>query len=351
MGDGRYYTSEQFFNIILFTTLIIFVVITFMFNLYKVEKYKKYITALGSLLGVSLVSAFISEVAYSIPVIIASDYLKSIALLAYLIGNTFLLFKNKDDKNFIVPIYIILLLIPIVVIIKSKIEINITYILYVAIYIFISNRFAKYKVSSSVFADVKKLMLDYVFIISIHGDVIFRNDKTINLDIFKESKIIDVDDISEMFTYETTIRKAFSKQFIKVYADNDNILYFQYHKKEILDKGKLAGYILTFVDITNLISMLDELSENREKTKKINLELDKYKDIVYDIEKEKEINNLLDDIANNQQKSMYILKKHLEELDINDDYFLDDLDNISEIAKSNLSDVRAAVTSYIKYYE
>jgi hypothetical protein len=349
MGDGRYYTSEQFFNIILFTTLIIFVVITFMFNLYKVDKYKKYITALGSLLLVSLVSAFISEVAYSIPVIIASDYLKSIALLAYLIGNTFLLFKNKDDKNFIIPIYIILLLIPIVVIIKSKIEINITYILYVAIYIFISNRFAKYKVSSSVFTDVKKLMLDYVFIISMHGDVIFRNDKTINSDIFIESKIIDVVDISKMFTYETTIRKAFSKQFIKV--DADNILYFQYHKKQILDKGKLAGYILTFVDITNLISMLDKLSENREQTKKTNLELDKYKDIVYDIEKEKEINNLLDDIANHQQKSMYILKKQLEELDINDDCFLDDLDNISEIAKSNLSDVRVAVTSYIKYYE
>lgn len=349
MGDGRYYTPEQFFNIILFTTLIIFVVIAFMFNFYKVEKHKKYIRTLGSMLLVSLVSSYIFEIAYSTLVIILSDYLRSIVLLAYLMGNTVLLFRNKDDKNFIMWAYLILLFIPIVVIIKSQIETNIIYVLYVLHYILIFNRFTKYKVSSSVFTDVKKLMLDYVFIITIHGDVIFRNDKTINSDIFKDRKLIDIDNISELFTCKTTIRNAFTKQFIKV--DADKILYFQYHKKEILDKGRLAGYIMTFVDITNLISMLDKLSEHREQTKKTNIELDKYKDIVYEIEKEKEINNLLDEIANNQQKSMYILKNQLEKLDTEDDYFLDDLDNISDKAKSNLSDVRAAVTSYIKYYE
>lgn len=241
-----------------------------------------------------------------------------------------------------------LLYIPSGVIIILQIDTNIIYVLFSLHFMIVSHRFAEYKVSSSVFNDVKKLMLDYVFIISKNGDVIFRNDKTMDSDIFKDISFVNADNISELFTRKTTIRNAFSKQLIKV--EGNVVRYFQYHRKEIIEKETLAGYILTFVDITGYISMLDNLSDNKEQTKKANLELDQYKDIVYDIEKEKEMNMILDEIANNQQKSMYILKDRLENLEIEDDSFLDDLDNISDDVKLNLANVRAAVTSYINYY-
>ncbi len=348
MGDGRYYTPDQFFNIIIFTSLIICIVIAFMNSHYKVETHKKYIQTLGLLLLVSLVSSFIFEIAYSTLVIYVSNYIKSIALFLYFLVNTMLILKNRDDKKLNLRISFLLLCIPTVVAVNFQINTSIIYVLFSTHFIIVSNRFAKYKVSSSVFNDVKKLMLDYVFIISINGDVIFRNDKTIASDIFKDARLVDVNNIPELFTKKTTIRNAFSKQLIKF--EGDEVMYFQYHRKEIAEKGALAGYILTFVDITGFISLLDKLSDNREETRKANLELDQYKDIVYDIEKEKEMNILLDEIANNQQKSMYILKDRLENLDIEDDSYLDELDTISDDVKLNLADVRAAVTSYINFY-
>lgn len=348
MGDGRYYTPEQFFSIITFTTLIIFVVIVFIFSLYKVESHKRIIRTLGVTLLVSLFSAFTFEIAYSETAIILSVYISFIALLVYLITNVILIIKGKNNRYFTLGIFLILLFLPLTFIIKAQLQTNASYVLYTLHYILISNKFTKYKVSSSIFSDVKKLILDYVFIISANGNVIFKNDKVIDSDIFSDGRLIDIENIHKLFNNKITMRNAFSKQFIKVETDEN--FYFQYQKKEIMDKGKLAGYILTFVDITELISMLDALSDNREQIKKTNIKLDKYKDIVYDVEKEKEINTLLDEIANNQQKSMYILREKLEELDVNDDRFLDDLEEISANAKLNLKDVRAAVTSYIKYY-
>jgi len=349
MGDGRYYTLEQFFSIILFTTLIIFIVITFMLNLYKVEKNKKTIRALGILLLAALFSVFTYKVAYRKIAIILFDYISLISLLIYLLTNAILITKNKGNKNFISGIFFILLLIPTTIIIGAQIKTNIIYVLYTIHYILLSNKFTKYKVSSSVFSDVKKLMLDYVFIISISGDVIFRNDRVHDSYIFNDTGFVDIKNIDGLFNHKITMRNAFSKQFIKIEGKEN--LYFQYRKKEIMDKGKLTGYILTFVDITELISMLDKLSENREQTKKTNIELDKYKDIVYDIEKEKEINTVLDEIANNQQKGMYILKEKLENLNIDDEDYLEKLEDISIKAKGNLKDVRQAVTSYMKYYQ
>lgn len=349
MGDGRYYTPEQFFAIISITGLIIVLVIALMLNFYKVEKYKKSIRFLGILLAVSLTSKYIVEIAYFDSTILLFDYLDKLSILLYLIINMQMLVRNKEDRSFMVLVYVLLLIIPITGIKLIQIEHKLLYGIYLFHYLLISNRLTKYKVSASVFSDVKKHMLDYVYIISTSGQVIFKNDKIINAPTFKDAMFIDIDNISDIFINETTIRNDFSKQFIEVASENT--LYFHYHKKALLNKKEIVGYIMTFVDITHLISMLDELSENRERSKKTNLELDRYKDIVYEIEKEKEINILLDEIANNQQKSMYILKNNIEKLNINEQCFLEDLDTISEKAKLDLSDVRKAVTSYINYYD
>ncbi len=132
---------------------------------------------------------------------------------------------------------------------------------------------------------------------------------------------------------------------------NEAVYYFQYRKKEIISEGEISAYILTFVDTTHLIAMLDEYELKREAVFKSNVRLRRYRDRVYEIEREKEVNNLLQEIAQNQTKSLVALKQNIEKIDINDENFDNDIDALISRAKSNLSDVRKAVTTYINYYD
>ncbi|MFA9399258.1 MAG: hypothetical protein ACERKV_13470 [Clostridiaceae bacterium] len=355
MGDGRYYTPQQFLNIILFTTLIVIVTIGFMLCLYKVDKNKYWIRAMGSILGISLICSFLSEIAYTTVNINIFNTLSQVSLILYIIIGLIFYFKNfffDKTKGSLFLIFLTLFFIPTTIYILNAEIRNLVYVFFVAHFLILSNRFVKYRVSSSIFHDVKKLILDYVFIVGINGDVIFKSDKVSNANIFKNISKININNINNIeniFFEDAITRNAFGEQFIKIRGDQT--LYFQYHKKKIFDKKNLAGYILTFVDITDLISMLDELSLQQEKMSKMNVELSRYKEIVYDIEKEKEINSLLSQITENQQKKMLVLKKRIEKLNVNDENFIDKIENLIIKAKSDLNDVRHAVTAYINYYD
>jgi transcriptional regulator with PAS, ATPase and Fis domain len=213
----------------------------------------------------------------------------------------------------------------------------------------ISGLFTPYRVSSSIFSDVRNLMLDYVFIIGEKGEIIYKNNRVEKAGIFSDAKSINIQDISKIFDKKIINRYAYNKQFIKYLGENS--IYFAYRKKPLKEDEKIVGYIITFTDITELINMLDELKEKQEITAKANTKLLHYKDIVYDVEKEKEIYNLLDQIANNQQISMIKLKHDIENLKDNmDDDFIEKIAEIITIAKLNLQDVRDAVTAYRNYY-
>lgn len=192
-------------------------------------------------------------------------------------------------------------------------------------------------------------MYDYVFIVDAKGDVIFKNDKTMDSTLFNESVEIKGDYIEAIFCDNVVIRNVFGEKFIKV--SGKEIHYFKHHKKEIFDNEKVAGYILTFVDITELITMLDELSRKKEETSKRNTELHKHKEIVYDLEREKEINTLLEEITETQQKAILILKEKISKLNLRDDDFIPEIEKLILTAKSDLKDVREVVTAYINYYD
>ena len=352
MGDGRYYTPQQFLNIILFTTLIVVVTIGFMLCLYKVDKNKYWIRTMGSLLGISLICSFLSEIVYKVVTMNLFSTLSQASLILYIIIGSIFYFKNfiiGEINSGLFLIFLTLFFMPTTIYIFNEGIRNLVYVFFVAHFLTLSNRFVKYRVSSSIFHDVKKLILDYVFIVGINGDVIFKSDKVSISNIFKDISKIDINDIENIFLEDAITRNAFGKQFINV--SGTKVLYFQYNKKEIFHKEILAGYILTFVDITELISMLDELSLQQEKMSKMNVELSRYKEIVYDIEKEKEINSLLSQITENQQRKMLLLKNKIEKLNVNDENFIDKIENLIMKAKSDLNDVRQAVTVYINYYD
>ena len=119
-----------------------------------------------------------------------------------------------------------------------------------------------------------------------------------------------------------------------------------------MDGEKIAGHIITFTDISDLIHMLDSLKIKQEEAKAANIKLALYKEIVYDTEKDREINSLLEEIANNQQQSMQKLKIEIENLSDNMDAdFSKNIQKTIEKGKSNLLDVRTAVTEYANFYD
>lgn len=351
MGDGRYYTGVQFFNIIFLTTAIIFAVIAFMVSVYKESDHKTPMTLSGICLIMALVSRFIVEVIYGEGNILFFARTTHVFLLLYAIGNAVIYYRiNRQNKNKLLVFLWCLLFfcLPSFIIISEHSFEKIAYSLFVLNFILLSNQFVKYRVSSAVFTDAKKLMSEFVFITNGNNEIIYKSDRVHGQNLFRDVNKISIDEIHELFHSPSAIRNAYDKDIVKVYGQE--VLYFQYSCKEIFDKAILAGYIITLTDITRLIAMLDELKISQEEIGKVNNKLLKYKEIVYDLEREKEINVIFSDIANNQYKAMQRLKQQIEAVDIGD-CFVEKIDEIIKAAKNDLKDVRHAVTNYINYYD
>jgi hypothetical protein len=348
MGDGRYYSLSQFFSIIYLTLLIIFMTMTFMLYIYKGKK--KSILVLYFVLEISIFLRFVETIVVSINAINLCKVLNNIFLGTFILFYIYLLL---DIRKFIAKKILILLTVFLslsyVLLIFNFNYIIITYILLAINLNVLANYFIPYRVTTSIFGDIKELILDYVFIVDDNRKIIYKNNSISNSDIFNKIDNIDIREIEKIFANSVTIRKAYDKSFIKI-LDCD--LYFQYSKKAIMNKSNIAGYIITFTDITDLINMLDNLKLKQEQTNNINIQLALYKEIVYDKEKEREINILLEKIANNQQQSMQVLREEIIHLSENiDDDFNANIQKTIEKAKKDLFDVRSAVTEYINYYD
>lgn len=234
--------------------------------------------------------------------------------------------------------------------VQTQIVELITYLLFAINLNLVAYYFMPYKVSSSIIQNVKDLMLDYVFIIDSSGKIMYRNHDVEDSTIFKKTTFINLQKIESIFSKEVIKRETYNKQFFK-YSD-EKTLYFSYSEKMILNKGIIAGHIITFVDITSLIEMLDQLKLKQQETEHMHNELSRYSKIVYNVEKEKEVNTLLTEIAQNQQKSMQSLKRALASLQKNssEDCFMIDVEQVIIDAKRDLVEVRQAVSAYMSYY-
>lgn len=440
MGDGRFYTGSQFFNIIFLTMLIIFVVISIMLCLYKGagNKSSKRLLYIYICLGAMIVLRFMEGIvvsegfAYFLRCVMSIAFIacnfsflnflfryiiddfysskkqlvKGLSNMTYMLLGIFLIISLADTSLIITSYsfdlvefgtgYIVVVGVSFILLFfinaflfkyrhkTNTLKININsitlttflfwiiplgfYFLCAGLYevntraveliIFmlfsvglciLSSYFMPYRVvSSSIFNNVKDLILDYVFIIDSDGHIIYKNKSVEESEFFNKIDTIDINNIQHVFTKEVIKRNAYGKLFIKYVGDKN--IYFSYSEKHIKKDNKVAGSIITFIDITSLIKMLDELENKNQETKKLNSELSHYSKIVYDLEKEKEINNLLGEIANNQEQSMIKLKKDIVTLIDNNDNFMLEIDKISAEAKEDLFDVRQAVSAYMNYY-
>lgn len=346
MGDGIYYTSKQFIDVIFFTIIIIYTLINVIFSFYKIDKCKFFIGVMGIALLLSFLSNF-TMVLLENKAKISLFYNFSLVGQGIYLFLIFIFFINNYKEN---PVIKIGLLLIIVVVISFTLKWQKMGCLFMAIYHnVLCNSLIKYKVSHFIFSNVKKLIGDYVFIVDIHGNIVYRSDKVLKSKLFKEVGKISEENINDIFSKKPLCRDIFFKKVLKIQENPP--LYFQYSKKNIYDKKNLVGNIITFTDISQLINMLDQLEKKGEEIFKINTKLIKYKEKVYEVEREKEINMLLNEIAQNQEKSMLELKISIEKLNLNNSNFLNEINKCIHVAKSDLKNVREAVTAYINYYE
>lgn len=351
MGDGRYYTYDQFFNVIFLTVAIIFLEVCFMINLFKGSKYKSYMITSGLGLTWALVARFVEEVAYKSTIINLYHYIYQGFIGLYIIGFAgffYSYFKKEQAPLTMGLIGGIFLVVPsCMFIFIGKFEV-IFLSLFIVNYVVVSSRLINYRVSGSVFAKVKKSLLDDVFITSIQGDIIYKSDRAQASEFFNSDRVIHKNNFHDFFRRPILIREAFDKQIIKVKHTPGQ--YFHHSEKTIEDSQGVAGYIHTFTDISGLVAILDELKTKEDESRAINGELTKYKAIVYDLERQKEVNALLDDIANSQQLAMVDLKHAMADLDFNDALFISKINGLIHRAKEDLSNVRDHVTAYRHYY-
>ncbi len=353
MGNGRYYTIVQFGNTIWLTLLLLTIVPTTVVSFYKTTRYKWGITIAGALLSVTFLCHFVAEIIDvdgSIPFFYT---LKNLFLTTYILLSYYYLLviatkRIKIDKVVARVLFVLAIIAVILTVFVPRAWWS-SYALFATQYILLSNQLMLYSLGIDLFSDIKDMVLDYVFVTDTVGNLLFSSESVAKSNVFTAKSKINIANIELFFNGEVTIKQQFGKQFVRLKEDNKR--YFQIYKKEIYSNEDVVGYIFTFVDVSQLIIMLDDYEAKRETVFKSNLRLRRYKDSVYEVERQKEINRLFLEIAQNQEKALAELDVKIKGLNIDDPTFDVNIDQIIDSAKANLQDVRMAVSTYKTYYE
>lgn len=193
---------------------------------------------------------------------------------------------------------------------------------------------------------------NYIFVIDGLGQLVYKNKAVDNTNFFKNNHIIRPDKIAQMFdTDEVKSLHYHNNDYVELVIDQQKY-YLSYKLTPLFEQGNMAGYIMTFTDITALLDLLMMLEDRHRQSTSIHHKLKKYSKVVYHTEKEREINQLLDEIIVMRDEQMEELYKMIQ-------YAKNHLENESfeahvngAITKSNtiLEEVRCMVTKYRKHY-
>ena len=352
MIESRYYTSHQFFSIMFLSVMIIYLVTITVLHSFKGSTFRKHIMLLNITLSISLLTRFVYEIIYLDSSIMIFSNISLALLLAFCVEYLYLsfrLYKNQKLSNIVNISGSTLILLSLILMFNSSL-VNYIYIIYAIVITIISMKFTQYRVSGFIFRDLKDMINDYVFIIDNKGNVIYRSKLVNESVIFNNDTKIEPNNIEKFFNKKVHIKKEYNQTIIRFMDEYPR--YFQYSKKAITQKNQNEGYIITFVEVSLLMNILTELDAKRDEMNSINIRLKEYKDKVYHIEKEKEVNSLLLEIAQNQYNTMNNLRDDISLLSNNGGMDLDTkISSITQQAKHALGDVRVAVAKYREYYD
>ncbi len=185
------------------------------------------------------------------------------------------------------------------------------------------------------------------------GELIYENKPKHNTIALNNKSKYQSNQIDDLFMGEVTevVDTSLHKK-IKIKNKEGKDHYYQVIEKKISRKGKRMGMILTAIDITDLEEMIYLLDIKKSELELINKNLIDYSDVVYYLEKEKSINNLLEEITQGQTLATQNILESFESIDESEsnDTLLNSVEETMRLCNKELSRVRHAVTTYQKIY-
>lgn len=200
------------------------------------------------------------------------------------------------------------------------------------------------------FNKVGDIIQDYVFATDKKGRIIYKNIKANQSDYFTKNAKIDIENVKSIYRIEPELKKnAEGKEYVELHYVNSDYYFLHIHD-HLKDGGQIIGHIITIIDITDLVSLLNSLEDKKQKSKEANLALKKYSEVVYHIEKEKEINSLVEKIISLKEKEMHKLIDMIDSLIKDDSDYKGEIDSVIEFNQTILEDIRKTVSAYRQHY-
>lgn len=202
------------------------------------------------------------------------------------------------------------------------------------------------------FNKIGDMCTDSIFVLDENGNIIYKNKAVKDSLLFSDIEKIDNNEIKKLFNGELSVKSNhLGKDYLMLKKDKSKY-YFTYKMAELKETDKTLGHIITITEISELMKLLFTLEEKKKKSKNINSQLTNHSKVVYHVEREKELNNLLDEIINSREEQMECLAQMINKIkeEKNEQSFEEDIDKA--IIKSNkiLSEVRATVSMYREHF-
>ena len=344
-------------NFSLFLLLIILVTVNI--SNFKLSKKTLILGSLALILFLLGLNIYITE--YSFHNILYSFSYKLIYMFVLLVSifNSVKHFDFENEKMMFLPI-VLLYLAPSLFYLMSIIF-DRTYIDYVEIVLmglfilYINIRFMKHDESSYsvlAFDKIGNMGLNYILVLDEYNRVIYTNQAIKNATFFKKTLKVNMTDFADLFKGDTIKKYNYKdKEYIEVSLDKGEI-YFEFKVTELNENSQVIGNIITFTDITELLNLLINLEDKKLQSEKVNEKLKNYSEVVYHLEKEKEVNKLLEEIVTSRDKQLTYLSQMVLDanLKIEDPLFEKYIDVAINKSNDILEEVRETVSKYREYY-
>ncbi|MBN2899907.1 MAG: PAS domain-containing protein, partial [Clostridia bacterium] len=194
--------------------------------------------------------------------------------------------------------------------------------------------------------------LNYIFVVDSTYKLVYRNNAAKNAAFFKETECLYLSDVEAIFSGEAVRKSRYQqKDYIQFIEDGEEY-YFSYKMTPMVEKDHNIGYIIAFTDVTDLMNLLNHLENKKLQSKSANEKLMNYSKVVYHIEKEKEINHLLEEVLSARESQLQHLSRLIAAAkdQLHDACFVRCIDEAIDQSNEILGDVRNTVTKYREYY-
>ncbi len=208
-----------------------------------------------------------------------------------------------------------------------------------------------YRIGDQMFSNINDLIKDAVLVCDPENYIVYQNQNARNAEFIETAgNTIPGGRPEALLARDMTRTRQYNIQVFTPKKDR----YMDCHSKPIWQGTKQVGQMIIFSDISEHIRMLDRRAAQKKEFEAVNKKLHQYSNIVFDMEKEKEISLLLGDITGTQQVFMDEFRKRVtalsRDLDGGQDRFNQEVDAILFRAKSNLTHIRNIVAKYRSYY-